>query len=220
MSNTKREFLGKTALAGLALALGAAPARADDLPYTPLMDLGPFYPVQKPKEVDADLTRLAGRAARAKGEVLEVSGRILDRHGKPVSGAKIEIWQANAGGRYAHPGDSHGELDPNFQGYARLEADAEGRYSFLTVKPGAYPAGPYMRAAHIHFDVTGRDDRLVTQMYFPGDPLLSQDRIFKADLEPYGDKAADALFGKLTPGAAITDKGATLCQWDVVLYDG
>ncbi len=220
MSDTKRGFLEKAALAGLAGALGVGPARAGDLPYTPLMDLGPFYPVQKPKEVDADLTRLTGHKVRAKGEIMEVSGRVLDRHGKPVSGAKLEIWQANAGGRYAHPGDSHGELDPNFQGYARIAADAHGRYSFLTVKPGAYPADGYMRAAHIHFDVTGRDDRLVTQMYFPGDPLLSQDKIFKADLEPYGPDTANALFGKLTPGGATVEKGALLCHWDVVLYDG
>ncbi len=220
MSDTKRSFLEKAALTGLASMLGAASARADELPYTPLMDLGPFYPVQKPKEVDADLTRLTGHKVRAKGEIMEVSGRVLDRHGKPVSGAKLEIWQANAGGRYAHPGDSHGELDPNFQGYARLTADAEGRYSFLTIKPGAYPAGDYMRAAHIHFDVTGRDDRLVTQMYFPGDPLLGQDAIFKADLSIAEEATRAAVFGKLTSGASTVEKGATLCRWDVVLYDG
>lgn len=186
------------------------------------MDLGPFYPVQKPKEIDADLTRLKGRADRAKGNVLEVAGRVLDRHGKPVSGAKIEIWQANAVGRYSHPGDDHVDLplDPNFQGYALLTADADGRFSFLTIKPGAYPAGPYVRAPHIHFDVSGHADRLVTQMYFPGEATLANDAILKHDLSIYDGKTTDHIFGKLKPGASTAEKGAALYHFDVVLYDG
>ncbi len=99
-------------------------------------------------------------------------GRVLNAGGEPVSGARIEIWQANAHGRYAHPADDNpAPLDPNFQGYAKLLTDADGRYRFKTIKPSAYPAGAFMRPAHIHFDVTGKLDRLVTQMYFPDDPL-------------------------------------------------
>jgi protocatechuate 3,4-dioxygenase beta subunit len=90
----------------------------------------------------------------------------------------------------------------------------------LTVKPGAYPAGDYMRSPHIHFDVAGRYDRLVTQMYFPGDPLLKQDQILAQDLLYHKGDFPASIFGKLQPGARAVEPGATLCLFDIVLYDG
>ena len=171
----------------------------------------------KPVETDADLTRLTGHAGRAKGEVIDVSGRVLDRNGIPVKGALLELWQANAAGRYAHHGDTHNApLDPDFQGYALQITDAEGRYRFLTIKPGAYPAGEYMRAQHIHFDVRGKWDRLVTQMYFKGDPLLGQDKTLAADVGTSDvTKMPENMYGRMGAAGATTS-----CQWDIVLDNG
>jgi len=187
------------------------------------MDLGPFYPVEKPLESDADLTRLKGHASRAKGEVIELVGRILKQDGAPVPGARLELWQANAAGRYLHHGDHSDQLpiDPDFQGYALQRTDAKGQFRFLTVKPADYPAGDYMRAAHIHFDVEGKYQRLITQMYFPTDPaLLAQDLTLQHDLWGKNNPIPDNIFGKLTPGASTLEKGATLCQFDIVLWRG
>ncbi len=119
----------------------------------------------------------------AMGSLIRVSGRVLDEDGRPVPGAVVEIWQANAAGRYAHPLDRRdAPLDPHFLGNGRCCADAEGRYAFFTIKPGAYPvpdSGRWWRPPHIHFSVLGPGSlsRLVTQMYFPGDPLNAADRI-------------------------------------------
>ncbi len=222
----KRRFLKNV---GYAAASGAAglllPSTGWALPAlqaSPPMALGPFYPVEKPVDVDADLTRLEGHKGRAKGQVIELCGQVLSSDGKPVARARVEIWQANAAGRYNHHGDRHVELalDPDFQGYAVQTTDAEGRYRFLTVKPGAYPAGSFMRSPHIHFDVQGKWDRLVTQMYFPQEPLLSQDRVLLHDL---GDQTApmpERIFGRLAAGASTAEAGASRCTFDVVLANG
>jgi protocatechuate 3,4-dioxygenase beta subunit len=179
------------------------------------MDLGPFYPVRKPAGQGADLTH----GGRAKGELLDLRGRVLTPDGRPVAGARIEFWQANAAGRYRHKGDQHNApLDPNFNGYAVETADAAGRFHFLTVRPGAYPAGDFMRAAHIHFDVSGRYDRLVTQMYFRGDKWLDQDKVLAMDMFLYGGRRPDDIFGQMAPSP--TSKGPTSCRWDIVLADG
>jgi protocatechuate 3,4-dioxygenase beta subunit len=129
--------------------------------------LGPFYPL-KPLPATSDLTRVPRRSGRAEGQILYVMGRVLSIAGDPVHDATVEVWQANAHGRYTHPSDTNpAALDPNFEGSATLTTDAEGRYRFKTIKPAAYPAGPNLvRPAHIHYQVTGRQDRLVTQMYF------------------------------------------------------
>src|SRR5205809_1232643 len=104
-------------------------------------------------------------------EVIHVMGRVLNVEGQPVRGARVELWQANAHGRYTHPSDTNSApLDPNFEGFAVQTTDAEGRYRFKTIKPGAYPANPnWMRPPHLHFEVTGKVNRLVTQLYFPGE---------------------------------------------------
>jgi protocatechuate 3,4-dioxygenase beta subunit len=135
---------------------------------------------------DADLTLNGRKDAEPLGERIIVTGRVLDEAGRPVPHTLVEIWQANAAGRYIHVVDQHpAPLDPNFFGGGRCLTDAQGRYRFLTVKPGAYPWGNHpnaWRPNHIHFSLFGPSflTRLVTQMYFPGDPLLALDPIFLA----------------------------------------
>jgi protocatechuate 3,4-dioxygenase beta subunit len=135
-------------------------------------------------ELDHDLTQQHG--GEPLGERISVSGRVLGSDGRPLGGQLIEIWQANAAGRYRHVVDTHdAPLDPNFTGAGRCLTDENGEYRFVTVKPGAYPWRNHpnaWRPAHIHFSLFGRAilDRLVTQMYFPGDPLFPFDPIFNA----------------------------------------
>jgi protocatechuate 3,4-dioxygenase beta subunit len=137
---------------------------------------------------DADLTAHGDREPL--GERIVVSGRVVDEDGRPVRGALLEIWQANAAGRYAHEVDQHpAPLDPSFTGAGRTLTDDEGRYRFVTIKPGAYPWKNHpnaWRPAHIHFSLFGRAfaQRLVTQMYFPGDPLFAYDPIFQSVRDP------------------------------------
>jgi protocatechuate 3,4-dioxygenase beta subunit len=132
----------------------------------------------------ADLTRAQG--GEAMGERIIVAGRVLDEDGRPVPGTLLELWQANAAGRYRHENDQHdAPLDPNFAGGGRVITDAEGRYRFITIKPGSYPWRNHANArrpAHLHFSVFGPSflTRLVTQMYFSGDPLQPLDPIFNS----------------------------------------
>jgi protocatechuate 3,4-dioxygenase beta subunit len=186
------------------------------------MALGPFYPASHAWKVSADLTRPVGSSGRALGEVVELTGKVLTVDGKPVIGARVEIWQANAAGRYAHSGDHNpAPLDPNFTGYSYQNTDEQGRYRFLTIKPGAYPAGDYTRSAHIHFDVDGKSDRVITQLYLPADAkVLDQDQTLQHDLwQEHGPVPAE-VFGKWKAGASTLEKGAALCEFDIVLRDG
>jgi protocatechuate 3,4-dioxygenase beta subunit len=145
---------------------------------------GPAFGEGDVGELDHDLTRQ--HDGEPLGERIIVSGRVTDRHGRAVRSALIEIWQANAAGRYIHDGDQHpAPLDPNFTGAGRCLTDDDGVYRFVTVKPGAYPWRNHdnaWRPAHIHLSLFGRafTNRLVTQMYFPGDPLFVQDPIFQS----------------------------------------
>ena len=144
------------------------------LPRTPPQILGPFYPFMLTPTEGGDLT--AG--GQAKGTVLYLSGRVLTEKGEPVAGAKVEIWQANAAGRYPHPNDDNhaAPLDEKFQGFAVTRTDGAGRYEFKTIRPAAYPAAPgRWRPAHIHFQVTSKYEQLVTQMYFKGDQYNETD---------------------------------------------
>jgi protocatechuate 3,4-dioxygenase, beta subunit len=148
--------------------------------------------------LDADLTRQ--HAGEPLGERIIVHGRVLDGSGRPVSNALVEVWQANAAGRYRHDLDRHpAPLDPNFSGAGRFLTDDEGRYRFATIKPGAYPWKNHhnaWRPAHIHFSLIGRAfvQRLVTQMYFPGDPLFGQDPIFNSVRDPAARERMVARF--------------------------
>jgi protocatechuate 3,4-dioxygenase beta subunit len=139
-------------------------------------------------QYENDLTRQ--HAGEPLGERIIVSGRVVDRDGRPIRNALIEIWQANAAGRYLHRVDQHpAPLDPNFTGGGRVLTDDEGRYRFITIKPGAYPWKNHhnaWRPQHIHLSVFGRafTERLVTQMYFPGDPLFAYDPIYRSVRDP------------------------------------
>lgn len=152
------------------------------LPHTLSELTGPVFGHDAVKEGDNDLTRQHEGAPL--GERIVVGGRVLDEGGRPVRNALVELWQCNAAGRYRHRNDAHdAPLDPNFTGCGRTLTDAEGRYKFITIKPAAYPWRNHpnaWRPAHIHFSLFGQAfiERLVTQMYFPGDPLLAHDPIF------------------------------------------
>jgi protocatechuate 3,4-dioxygenase beta subunit len=158
------------------------------LPHTLSELTGPVYGHGRIGELDNDLTRQ--HEGEPLGERIIVTGRVLDGDRRPVRNSLIEIWQANAAGRYVHHGDRHpAPLDPNFSGAGRCLTDDEGRYRFVTVKPGAYPWKNHdnaWRPAHIHFSLFGPAfaTRLVTQMYFPGDPLFDQDPIFQSVRHP------------------------------------
>jgi protocatechuate 3,4-dioxygenase beta subunit len=158
------------------------------LPPTRTEATGPVLGERDLGPLDADLTRQ--HAGEPLGERIIVHGRVLDGDGRPLAGSLVEVWQANAAGRYRHDLDRHpAPLDPNFSGAGRCRTDADGRFEFVTVKPGAYPWKNHhnaWRPAHIHFSVFGRTfvQRLVTQMYFPGDPLFGQDPIFNAVRDP------------------------------------
>jgi protocatechuate 3,4-dioxygenase, beta subunit len=180
---------------------------------TPDQILGPFYPITNKLERVEDLTHVAGGTGRAKGQLLDVTGHVLTTGGEPVTGARIEIWQANAAGRYAHPDDTNpAPLDPNFLGYTVLTTGADGSYRFKTIKPGAYPAGPNtVRPPHIHFDLSGTHDRLVTQMYFEGDPYNEKDRFLQSVLRP------EALMVKLRPATGSSDADSMVAIFDIVI---
>lgn len=209
--------LSRRDLLTLTSAIAVSAAAADALPRTPAQTSGPFYPLEKPLDVDADLTLVRGRAQRAAGQVVHVAGRVLSAGGEPVAGARIEIWQANTHGRYTHPGDRNSApLDPDFEGYASIVSDERGRYRFKTIKPGAYPAGGARRPPHIHFAISGRQERLVTQMYFPDEPLNDEDFVMAA-LSPENRKL---LIADLTRDGADLEPGAWLARWDIVLRGG
>ncbi len=188
------------------------PVQADLLQRTPDQILGPFYPVSKTAATDGDLTG----GGRAEGTILYLSGRVLTTSGAPVAGASVEIWQANAHGRYDHPHDTNpAPLDPNFSGFAVTTTDAEGRYAFRTVRPRAYPAAPgRWRPAHIHFSVTAPTERLVTQMYFEGEEWNATD--------PWLNSARrkDALIVQELPPASGMEPNAKRVEFDIVLARG
>jgi protocatechuate 3,4-dioxygenase, beta subunit len=145
---------------------------------------GPLLGPERVTAADADLT--IGHPGEPLGERIIVTGRVVDSDGRPVPDTLVEVWQANAAGRYAHAVDDHAApLDPNFAGAGRCVTDSLGRYRFVTIKPGAYPWRNHRNAwrpAHIHFSLFGRafTQRLITQMYFPGDPLFDLDPIFNS----------------------------------------
>jgi protocatechuate 3,4-dioxygenase beta subunit len=178
---------------------------------------GPAFGDGDVGELDHDLTRRHG--GEPLGERIIVSGQVTDVSGRPVRSALIEIWQANAAGRYVHDGDRHpAPLDPNFTGAGRCLTDDDGRYRFVTVKPGAYPWKNHenaWRPAHIHFSLFGRafTNRLVTQMYFTGDPLFEQDPIFQSVRDP---KARERLVSSFDLGSTVPE-WALGYRFDVVL---
>lgn len=204
------KLLGASALA--ACAAEVEPDEPTTAELTPSEMEGPFFPPDTNIESDVDLTRLEGRPERAAGQVIQVRGRVLDRAGRPVSGARVQIWQANAAGRYAHPGDAANTqpLDPNFQGYAQVQAGADGGFSFTTIKPGGYDVPSVgRRTPHLHWKFGAGQTELTTQSYFPGEPENDIDALMRQMGEP-----AQLLI--VRAGAAGTD-GALGFDWDIVL---
>ena len=166
---------------------------------------------------ESDLTRQ--HSGEPQGERIVVSGRVTDGQGRPLRDTLIEIWQANAGGRYRHDGDRHpAPLDENFTGAGRVLTDADGNYRFVTIKPGAYPWRNHpnaWRPAHIHLSLLGRElsTRLVTQMYFPGDPLFHADPIFQSVRDARAREALVSAFDWDT----TTPEWALGFRFDIVL---
>jgi protocatechuate 3,4-dioxygenase, beta subunit len=201
----------------------STPKRGPTKPLIPLQAaLGeltqPVYGHDSIGELDNDLTRNARKDGEPIGERMVLAGQVFDEHRRPVRNTLIELWQANACGRYVHKNDQHdAPLDPNFLGAGRALTDNEGRYKFLTIKPGAYPWGNHpnaWRPNHIHLSLFGDHfaSRLVTQMYFPGDPLLAFDPIMQGTPE----KARNRLVADFS--LDLTEEGYALgYQFDIVL---
>lgn len=186
---------------------------------TPGTVMGPFYPLMnRPRRAGADLGCLPGRRARARGRLLYVAGRLVDVSGKPIAGAGVEIWQANAEGRYNHPSDGNSApLDRNFAGYGVLRTGADGEFCFKTIFPSGYPVvRGWNRAPHIHFLITGRRDRHVTQMWFPDHPLNRQDRL----LMNFGKKERARLIGRLEGPSPNMEAESRVARFDIVLTNG
>jgi protocatechuate 3,4-dioxygenase beta subunit len=186
------------------------------LQITPPQVVGPFYPVAERPDLAGDLTRPGGGAGEARGRLIYVMGRVLTCAGKPVAGARVEIWQANADGKYRHPSDVNpAPLDPNFKGFALLTTDADGCYRLRTIKPGRYlTAEGDIRPPHIHFGVEGRFDRLVTQLYFAGEPENLIDRWLNAAPRP------EQLIASLEPAPPHLEPWARVAMFDIVLPSG
>jgi protocatechuate 3,4-dioxygenase beta subunit len=187
------------------------------LPHLLTEVTGPLFGQDRVSEHDDDLTRqFPGEPI---GQRITVTGRVLDSDGRPIPDALVEVWQANASGRYRHIVDQWpGPLDPNFGGCGRTVTDSEGGYSFTTIKPGAYPWGNHhnaWRPAHIHFSLFGRafTQRLVTQMYFPGDPLFPLDPIMNS----VRDEAARSRMISTYDHDLTRDNWSLGYRWDIVL---
>lgn len=204
---SRRAFAGAgLASAGLVLATGV---RASQLkPLTAESAMGPFYPVAMPADSDADLTWIKGHAKRAAGQVIEIAGRVLDQRGNPIAGARLDLWQANAAGRYAHPNDiATAPLDPHFHGFASIASDGKGDWRIVTIKPGGYDSPIGNRPPHIHFDIRGKSHRNVAQLYFPEEAAgNAKDSLYKA----LGGNAATSL-------AVRSSADPNKYHWDIVL---
>ena len=215
------EFEDKTRLElikGYTLNESRTPS-GDLLVTTPSQTIGPFYPKSFIRDEDCDLSRIKPEGPRAEGEYVFFHGRVVDEVGAPVPGALMEIWQANRLGKYNHPADkSEHPLDPNFAGFGRTVTDNDGKYSFVSIKPGKYPNPGYdewYRPPHIHFSIfaAGLMQRIITQAYFPGEELNDIDPILNSiqDL-----KVRARLISKNTPDMIGPDNEPGF-QFDIVL---
>ena len=195
-----------------ALILPSRGVLATSLAATPAQTEGPFYPTALPADTDNDLVQVRGASARAMGIVLHLQGRVLDGSERGLAGATVEIWQSDAQGIYDHPRQRGRERrDSAFQGFGRMTVDAEGRYSFRTLVPVAYPG----RAPHIHFKVATADGRrLTSQFYLAGDPLNAGDFIFRdATRDP---RQRERVEMRLAPADGV-EAGAFATVMDIVI---
>lgn len=218
---SRRDLLGAGMVLPLAALAVPATASAGSCGLTPRQTSGPFYPLYDQLDKDVDLTQLVGHDEPASGLVIRVQGQVLDEHCKPVVGALVDLWQADSNGRYSHPGDPNpARRDPDFQGWGQAVTDAEGRYSFKTVKPAAYPlefldGRPDERAGyrtpHIHFRVSKRGYReLTTQMYFAGEALNDADIVLRR--VPAAERARVVISPTVT-----APKGSPVFRFDVTI---
>lgn len=195
---SRRMILTAAGAAGLMAinpALGA-------MTTTPPSTAGPYYPSTIPQDNDVDLTKVAGQAWPAAGHVIEVVGRLLDQRGQPLVGDFVEIWQADSFGIYHHPSDpNRAKADPGFQGYGIAQVGSDGAYRFRTIKPKKYGSGSFARTPHIHFRILhDSTEKLVTQMYFPDEPLNKSDSLFNSITGEAAKAAATArLLANTTP---------------------
>ena len=199
------------AAASLLVPLSGGLAQTALIP-TPRQTTGPFYPADWRGDIDHDLVRVEGEAARAMGEVLHVQGRVLDVGGRPLAGARVEIWQCDAQGVYRHPQDEGGDRkrDAAFQGRGRTMADAQGRYSFRTIRPVPYS----WRTPHIHFLVEPPGvPPLITQMYVLGEALNERDGLLNAIRDP---RQRDSVIVRLDPADRL-EPGALAAEFDIVI---
>lgn len=215
---TRRAMLGMGlgAAAGAAAGSLGAESAAGGSCETPAQDEGPFYPKHQQADKDADLTHLQGRADRAEGDVVYVGGQVLDDDFNPIAGALVDVWQANAHGRYHHDDDPNpAPRDENFQGWAQIKTDAEGRYGFKTIVPGAYPVDEaWWRPPHIHFKVSKRGyHELITQMYFAGHDLNAKDSILLGVPESERGK----LVVDFVEGSVDDEPGSKRGQFNIML---
>jgi protocatechuate 3,4-dioxygenase beta subunit len=202
MTMNRRRFLQGAAAGTLITALPTSAAL-----LTPAQSAGPFYPDQMPLDDDNDLVQVAGRDGIARGEISDLSGRLLDRNGSPLAGTRIEIWQCDANGRYRHSRDpGQAPIDPSFQGIGHAISDAQGRYRFRTIRPVPYPG----RTPHIHVAVYAPGERpFVTQLYVAGDERNAEDFLYRRI--PLEQREL------VTAAFAPDNQGVLQARWDVVL---
>lgn len=207
----RRFLIGSAATAGTLILPPALRAQGAALVATPRQTLGPYYPDSFPADVDNDLVVLRGADARAQGTVTHIAGRVLGLDGRPISGARVEIWQCDVNGRYIHSADrSSRPRDSAFQGFGRTVSAADGAYRFRTIRPVPYTG----RTPHIHFAVTapGRGE-LVTQMYVAGEPQNERDGLYRSLHDP---RQQAAVTVRLDPANGI-ESGALAGTFDIVL---
>lgn len=209
MLSRRRALVAGASLAALAVTNPAAAAR---LVATPAQSEGPFYPLTLPLDRDNDLVTVAGQPRPAKGTITHVFGKVLDVDGRPVGGARVEIWQCDADGHYHHPGDRRGPADPAFQGFGQTVTAADGGYRFRTIRPVPYPG----RTPHIHVKVAARNaPELTTQMYVAGEPGNERDFLLRSIRDP---AARARVIVALEPAAGL-EAGALQGRFDIVLSE-
>lgn len=205
----RRLFIGY-GITGITTLLLPPACATELLQPTPAETEGPFYPLKAQKDRDFDLTRVEGQNGTAQGAIIFVEGRVLDTTGNPLADATVDLWQANAMGRYRHPDESdRNPLDPNFQGWAVVPSGRDGGFRFKTVFPGAYSAGRgWTRPPHIHFKISKPGFKpLTTQMYFPGQPLNEKDYLLRKKNE-----AARKLMI-----ASLSGDNSSTYRWNILL---
>jgi protocatechuate 3,4-dioxygenase beta subunit len=206
----RRSLLIKAAITSASVIIPQSLVATELVP-TPGQTEGPFYPVEFPPDMDNDLVRVTGQAAQALGQVVHVSGRVLDTRGQPKPGSVVEIWQCDANGIYRHPrAAGQGRIDHAFQGYGRTQVDEQGGYRFRTIRPVPYPG----RTPHIHFAVhVPGQGRLITQMYIEGEPLNARDGVLNRIRGPQARRSVIVpLFARQAP-----EPGALHGRFDLIV---